>query len=144
METYVFQRFFGPVISYTDPTYKEWKQREADYRNTSKIRTRILPTRNGNLGRRKWPRVRRNRTRILPTRNGNLFSNLNSPNPVPTHGSYLQGMETRVCGQVCWERGRHTDPTYKEWKQNYSLPPRPLLEEHGSYLQGMETIFGVL
>ena len=58
-------------------------------------------------------------TRILPTRNGNCYKTL-----------------------PLLDYTRHTDPTYKEWKQSYIDRIRNLRTAHGSCLQGMETAMG--
>ena len=82
-----------PLSAHTDPTYKEWKLNNTIFRGFDVNWTRILPTRNGNRRRLASPWWGLRSTRILPTRNGN-YSSLSLPCSQPSHGSYLQGMET--------------------------------------------------
>ena len=85
--------------------------------NGDGVRTRILPTRNGNLLKvglysadsfhtdptyKEWKRHIVNmpympsKTRILPTRNGNSSLLNVALSPLGGHGSYLQGMGTKL------------------------------------------------
>ena len=83
---------------------------------TFKKCARILPTRNGNPACGLKCGISGCCARILPTRNGNPSRNTNTPKCL-VHGSYLQGMETRL-RRLCYLS----------------------VKLHGSYLQGMETI----
>ena len=55
----------------TDPTYKEWKRGVYEIALRRIVFARILPTRNGNVGRPARLRPPDAAARILPTRNGN-------------------------------------------------------------------------
>ena len=97
-----YPRTHYPLVTSTDPTYKEWKPLTIYHH--IKIGLRTDPTY------KEWKR----------------FSGGIGPNSHYWHGSYLQGMETRGCDGAVSIRAR-TDPTYKEWKR-YSTPdPRQLL-----------------
>ena len=80
-------------ITYTDPTYKEWKQILAIPRHIERKRTRILPTRNGN------PSL--SAACIIGSGHGSYLQGMETGVNNTTyqlhgnlHGSYLQGMET--------------------------------------------------
>ena len=104
METRVMVKYRQHAPNCTDPTYKEWKLTSSN--SISGIildSARILPTRNGNWGASHAPHGWAVIARILPTRNGNIFIAMKTTSQQPpTHGSYLQGMETANTATNAW------------------------------------------
>ena len=123
---------------YTDPTYKEWKLLlpilpagvYMDTDPTYKEWKLIMPI---------YLKEPITVTRILPTRNGNPMTSFDLISALAIHGSYLQGMETRLRAFIEMPGGGVHGSYLQGMETILELEFRNRSVSHGSYLQGMET-----